>query len=448
MDKQQIEYHLNKSLISNRKISTSETDDKPNTSRMNNLHKVLLTLFLCFLGAIAIASQAKIDIAVSVRGELLLESDVEKIQHLEGGILEELMIRKGDVVYAGQPIAKIKSTERASQLDTVQEEIIQLKLDNIRYQSLRDMIEPDFSYYEKEYPNLVKININTWKKEYKKNISNENLVKHDITHKKSLIKSMKDRTKSSLKQLALIREQLNIKNTLYKEEMASYIEVLNIRVQESNMQREIENLNESIMNEKFQLNKLEKQYRDIIENRISEYQAMLIEIEKKLNLKNLEYPNISDKVQRLIIHSPIDGIVDKINFNFQSAIIKPGDSIADISPINNRLHAEAKIPRKEMGFIEQGQEVKLKMDTYNFTSYGYINGTIKSISRSSYEEDESEFYLAEIELEKTYLVKNDTTYNLSPYMEFTADIKTGSRKLIDYAAKPIISAIESAFDER
>ncbi|MCV5341868.1 hypothetical protein OFC87_33600, partial [Escherichia coli] len=74
--------------------------------------------------------------------------------------------------------------------------------------------------------------MNTWQQEFSKNRSNEELITHDIQHKNSLIDSMLKRRKSSENQLSLIRKQLNIKNTLYKEEMASYVDVLNMQVQE------------------------------------------------------------------------------------------------------------------------------------------------------------------------------------------------------------------------
>ncbi len=215
------------------------------------------------------------------------------------------------------------------------------------------------------------MNQDTWRKENAKNVSAEALIKHDIEHKDRLIASMKKRRVSSLNQLKLIRKQLEIKQTLYNEEMASYVDVLNMQVQESNMVREIENLDESLMNEDFQLLRLEKQLNDLIVNRNAEYQAQIIQANKDLDIKRIQQPQHTDKVNRLVVYSPVDGVVDKVHFNFRSAVVPPGESIADIAPLNNTLHGEAKIPRKEMGFVEVGQEVKLKFDTYNFAKYGF-----------------------------------------------------------------------------
>ncbi|WP_298772906.1 HlyD family type I secretion periplasmic adaptor subunit [uncultured Shewanella sp.] len=442
-----IERYINKALTQEKAISNEEDNNIKIKSVMTSTHKSLLFIFIAVTLVIILASQAKIDIIVSSRGELLLDSDIEKVQHLEGGILEQLMVSQGDTVYEGQPIAKLKSLERHSTLETTNIEIIELELDLLTYQSLINMLSPDFSSYE-TFPKIVNNYQKKWQSEFNKNTSNESLISHDIEHKEKLIQSMKSRIVSSKSQLDIIKKQLSIKKTLFDEEMASYVDVLAMQIQEMNMLREIENLEEAILNENFQKQRLTKQLTDLISNRNAEYQAKVNESAKQLKIKHAQKPQHTDKVDRLIVYSPVDGIVDKIHFNFKSAVIPPGESIADIAPLKNTLHGEAKIPRKDMGFVEIGQEVKLKFDTYNSAKYGALSGIIASISRSSYEEKDAEFYLANITLEKLYLEKSGIKHKLSPYMEFTAEIKTGSRKVIDYAVKPVMSAIEDTFDER
>jgi len=259
---------------------------------------------------------------------------------------------------------------------------------------------------------------------------------------------MKIRLISANRQLGLIQEQLKIKEDLYKEEVASYVDVLNMRVQESNMIREIENLNEAILNENFENVKLLKQLRDTRLTRNSEYHKILYDLKKQLDIKSSQLPQIADKVKRLSIYSPIEGMVDKVHFNYKSAIISPGESIADITHMRGRLVAEAKIPRKDIGFIEVGQVADIKIDTYAFTKYGSIEGEIKSISRASYEEKEEKFYFAKFALEQNHLERNGVRYHISPNMEFTANIKTGSRQIIEYMIKPVMNAIEESFNER
>ncbi|WP_163930472.1 HlyD family type I secretion periplasmic adaptor subunit [Paraferrimonas sp. SM1919] len=443
-----LEEHIKNALVgSNYQDPIHNTDYLSLSSELTFVHKALL-VFLAILTALTfVSSQAQLDIIVSARGELLLESDIEKVQHLEGGILDELLIKNGDVVYQGQAIARLKSSDRHTILNTKNLEIVQLKMDLIRYQSLINGLEPNYSEYS-AFPELISQNLTSWKEENSKNQSGDQLLLHDIEHKTQLLSSMQNRMLSSNNQLKLIESQLAIKQTLHEEEMASYIEVLNMQVQRSNMQREIENLQEAILNEQFQMERTKKQLIDLQNNRNSEYQAKITEIKKEISIKETDKTQHSDKVARLTIYSPVDGVVDKIHYNYQSAVIGPGESIVDIAPLNDKIHGEAKISRSEIGFVEVGQQVRLKFDSYHFTKYGHIEGKIESISRSSYKEEEMEYYIAKISLQKSFLEKSGIEYKLSPYLEFTVDIKTGERTILEYAIKPVISALEEAFDER
>ena len=409
--------------------------------------KVAIIIFVFAIIALIWSSQAELEITVSTRGEILLNSDIEKVQHLEGGMLEELFIQPGDVVYKGQKIALLRSLDKVSELKTTKYEINQIKIEMIKFKSLITGESPDFSGFT-DYQNTVDEQFNLWEVENNKNRTNDGLILYDIKHKTQLIKSMKHRIEMSDSQLEIINQQLRIKNQLYKEEMASYTDVLNMRVQKMNMAREIENLHESVLNESFLLDRLTKQLENTKYTRNNEYRTNLAKLGKDLIIKQNILPSISDKVERLYVYSPVDGTVDKVTYNYISAIISPGDSIADITPLRNKLHAQLKIARKDIGFVEKGQKVKLKFDAYNFAKYGVINGVITSVSRGSYEEKEEEFFLATLTIESDYLENSGVKYHLTPYMEFTADIKTGSRKVIDYALKPIMSALNESFNER
>lgn len=423
------------------------SSDLQSTSKKSVSYKIPIIIFGFSLIALAWSMAAELEITVSTRGELLLDSDIEKVQHLEGGILLDLYVSPGDIVYKGQKLALIQSKDKETDLQVNTFETNSLAIEEVRYSALVNNKKPDFSVFD-TFPNLVKIHSEAWQEEFNKNQSDDQLLKYDITHKKQLILSMKHRHSSSLKQLKLIQKQLAIKEQLHTEEMASLVDVLGMQVQESNMLREIENLDESLLNERFDLRKISMQLENSKLKRTNDYWKKLTDVKKQLSIKQKQQGSISDKVERLIVYSPVDGTVDKLNYNYISAVISPGDSIAEITPLVDSLHGEIKIPRKDIGFIEKGQKVKLKFDTYNFAKYGVVNGVVSSISRGSYKEEDAEFYLAIITMETNYLDKKGVKYSLSPYMEFTANIKTGSRRVIDYAAKPIMAALEESFNER
>ncbi|KZX80752.1 hemolysin D [Oleiphilus sp. HI0009] len=412
--------------------------------------RLQILFFTTILILLIWSTQAELDIAVSARGEVVLKQDIEKIQHLEGGILDQLLVAEGDRVFVGQQIARLKAADRDVELQSASVESLALRLDIERLTSLIEEREPDFSFsaIDAQSAELVEAQWQSWYKEHQKNESNDIIVGHDIKHKRGLMASMKTRKASAHKQLKLIEEQLSIKEALYKENVASYVDVLNMRVQRMNMTREIENLDEGILNEEFALARLEKQLNDQRLKRHSDYRMELSESRKDLQLKDQALIRASDKVERMEVFSPVEGIVDKLHFNYLSAVVPPGESIADIAPLGGELIAEVKLARKDVGFVEMGQLTKVKLDTYNFTQYGSIDGTISSISRSSFKEEDNEFFMVQVSLARDYVERSGLQYKITPHMELTADIQTGTRRVIDYALKPIMAAIQDSFDER
>jgi len=417
-------------------------------------HKFYLKLLfvVCILSAIFWVFQSTIDINIIVRGEVVSDGDIEKIQHLEGGILDQFFVKEGDKVFQGQKIAQLTSVDRDSQYKVIEAEIYALSLEAEKLSALRDerdiLIPTGNSDVASE--ELKSDVMYSWSVEDNKNKNDDALFLSEIQNSQQLILSMERRIISGKEQQHLIAKQLDIKNTLYKEEIASYVEVLNIEIQLLNMKRELQALEESKLLESQKLLVLYRQLEQAQASRKLQYSVELNEVKRELAIKHKHLPTAKDRFERLVLYSPIDGVVDNIHYNYQSAVIPPGESIADITSLSEALIAEVKIPRKDIGFLQVGQLAKVKVDAYNFSKYGFIEGKVKSISRSSYADnnDEQEYFIAKIELAENYLSRGGYRYYIAPNMELTCDITTGRRKVIEYALKPIFIAIEDAFDER
>ena len=161
--------------------------------------RLQLLVFVAALVLILWASQAELDIAVSARGEVILKQDVEKIQHLEGGILDKLYVSEGERVYQGQQIARLKAADRDVELTSSKVEASSVQLDIERLKALIEEREPDFSFAatNSEKAELVEAQWQSWLKEQQKNSSTDAIVAHDIEHKTRLISSMKKRLTSA-----------------------------------------------------------------------------------------------------------------------------------------------------------------------------------------------------------------------------------------------------------
>ncbi len=389
---------------------------------------------------------ANLELVISARGEVIELRDVEKVQHLEGGIVDKIFVMEGEKVFQGQPLAVIKSFDSESQLEITMADMHDAEMEMERLLALIEDRKIDLEKFDENDQRRIDTE-QSFLIESKKNHSKDRSTMFEIRQAKTTLLSMRQRLKSSLEQFELMQEKLGIKEQLYKEEIASYLDLIGLRIESMNMYREIQNLEEAIAQKDIELYSLEHRLVNERNIRNAEYMTKFTDSKKTYTQKKASLPAASDKVHRLTILSPIDGYVDKINYNYLSAVISPGESFAEIAPLQDSLLVEAKIMPKDIGHVEIGQFVRVKIDTFDFTKYGWIDGRVESISRYTQEEEKEKFYIAKVLLDKHFVSKNGVDYEISPAMEVTADIITGERKVVEYAVKPVVQMLEGAFNE-
>ncbi len=133
----------------------------------------------------------------------------------------------------------------------------------------------------------------------------------------------------------------------------------------------------------------------------------------------------------------------------RGAVEQSGDMIMSIVPEHSPLEVEAKIMNQDVGFIEEGHTVTVKLDSFNFTRYGKLNGTIRRIVSGGVEDPQlGMVYPTIIELANQSIEVDDKVFSLKPGMTVTIDIKTGRRKIADYIIEPFLRYSDEALRER
>lgn len=170
-------------------------------------------------------------------------------------------------------------------------------------------------------------------------------------------------------------------------------------------------------------------------------------------------------VNAMSVDAPSDGVITGLTVHTIGGIVSPGQQLLSVVPVTGALALEAYLNNKDIGFVEVGQEVSVKLDAFPFTRYGLIQGRVVSISQDSIEKQgekpikmkESDIeekgqttnnYQVKIELEKNNLMVDGKGVVLLPGMIATGEIKTGTRRLIDYLLSPLVQNITEAARER
>ena len=175
----------------------------------------------------------------------------------------------------------------------------------------------------------------------------------------------------------------------------------------------------------------------------------IVDLNTKINqtLENLR--DAQNTLESKTLKSKIDGTIFNKQIHTIGGFVEAGNPIMQIVPRDSKLEAAVKILNKDIAFVNIDQKVNVKIDSFPFTKYGYIPGVVKKIENSSIlDEALGDVYIVTISLERGFMKAEDSKIKLLPGMTCTADIKTGSRKIIDYIISPILRYKDEALKER
>jgi adhesin transport system membrane fusion protein len=156
-----------------------------------------------------------------------------------------------------------------------------------------------------------------------------------------------------------------------------------------------------------------------------------------------------DRVTRTELRSPVRGTVRQIYISTLGGVVKPGESIMDIVPLDDTLLVEARIRPSDVAFLRPGQKAMVKISAYDFSIYGGLEGRLEQISADTIEDKRGDlFYQVRIRTENTAIVYRGEELPIIPGMMATADIMIGKKSILDYILKPVLKARQNALREK
>jgi hemolysin D len=167
-------------------------------------------------------------------------------------------------------------------------------------------------------------------------------------------------------------------------------------------------------------------------------------IELQAQIKQIEFKN-----DKQTLTSPEDGIIDELAMNTVGGVVQPGQKIMSLIPSNAPLVVESAIQNKDIGYVQTGLPVNVKVDTFDFQKYGIIPGKLLLLSSDSHQDkNQPPVYKASIELQKHSLKVNGNETPLKAGMTVTAEVKVGKRKIIEFFIYPLIRSLNESVSVR
>ena len=157
---------------------------------------------------------------------------------------------------------------------------------------------------------------------------------------------------------------------------------------------------------------------------------------------------LKDRLDRVDVRSPVDGVVQDLRFRTIGGVIPPGATLMNVVPLDGKLQAEVRVAPTDIGFVKKGQDVRLKIGTFDFMRYGTIPGQVEMVAPySATDEKQGSYFKVIVSLSQNY-VGNDPSKVIDPGMTVQADIITDRQSVLKYMLRPIYAAFSQGMRER
>lgn len=433
-----------------------------------SMHRLIIwtlaAFFTCFL---VWAYFAELDRVTRGEGKVIPSSQLQVIQSLDGGILQELYIKEGMPVSKGQPLARIDDTRFRSDMAQQTQEVEALRTDVIRLRAeLSSILVADV----KEWQLQIKIDnkklsfpedlittapdlILQQQDEYLGRLHNlENQVAiqaQQIKQREQEIAELNSKISTLLSSLKLANRELKLTRPLAEKNIVPEVELLKLQRTVNDLKGELSALRTMLPRQQSALQESILKRRELVLNYRTDARAQLNEKQSALSRIIEAQVGVRDKVSKALIVSPVVGTVKTIHINTLGGVVKPGEVLMEIVPTEDKLLVEAKIIPKDIAFIHVGLPARVKITAYDFTRYGGLEGVVEHISADTTQDEEGNSY---------YIVRvrtNESSMNsegkgdmpIIPGMLTSVDIMISKRTVLEYMLNPILRAKEMALRE-
>jgi adhesin transport system membrane fusion protein len=375
-----------------------------------------LTIWLCAASLLIFifwAAFAWLDEIVRAQGAFISSSRPQIIQNLEGGILAELLVQEGDVVQRGDVLARLHGTQFKSSVADLRDQITALEIRRLR---LEAELEGQFDFDVPEEMVMRTPDI----------VASERAL---LAARQADFVKRSEGAQAILKQAS---EELGLMENMLTRKIVALIEVTRARKEHADAQARFDQI----------VTQTEL-------DRAQEFSDTLKELATlKQNLKSSQ-----DQLNRTTLVSPMRGVINNLSVTTSGGVVRPGEEIMSITPLDEELYVEARVPPENIAGLRQGLEATIKLTAYDYTIYGTLKGVVDFISADTFKDERARdpagdpHYKVTVRVDVTDLTARQTGIEIRPGMQAEIELHTGEKTVLQYLLKPLYKSRE-AFRER
>lgn len=401
-------------------------------------------------------SFARLDSAAIAHGFVVLNDNTKTIQHFEGGVIDEILVREGDRVEEGEKLIRLNETAAKARLKMVLSQLRMAKAMEARLlaeQSNKKAVEYSDAVLDansEEVCQIIKMQNALFETREKLVNGKLAIFAQKQAQYKEQIKWLEKTARALEEHAILTEEQVSNMKTLFDQEYASKTEWFEVKKRLLEMQGRLGEINGNIASVNELITETQLQMLDLKNDNQNEINDQLQKVQSQISDLEEQYQTAEDILERTIIRAPKAGIVTGLQFHTIGGVISPGVKIMNIVPQNDELILEAHVMPKDMESIRVGLKTNVQLSAYKSRLVPRVQGEVIYFSADRINDEKSgqAYYIARIRIKQESLDEINYEVRLYPGMPVDVFIVKGERTFLQYLISPITDSIHRAFKEK
>jgi hemolysin D len=426
------------------------------------------TIILFFVAALAWAGLGSVDIIATAPGKIVPTGRSKVVQPFETGVVRAIHVQDGQAVKAGDVLIELDTTINGAERDRYQKELTVARLDVARLRAA--LGEGAFAPPEGAAPAQVELQrslLANQLEEHQAKLANlDKQVAQNEANRGAVAATVQKLSVA----LPLLRERAQARKYLADKEVGSRLQYLEVQQDLFEHEQDLLVQRSRLIEADASLAALKDQRRQADAEYKRTNLTDLAQAEQKAASLQEEVVKAQQHRDLQTLTAPVDGTVQQLGIHTVGGVVTPAQALLIVVPADSRLEIEAMVPNRDIGFVHAGQIAAIKIDTFNFTRYGLLHGEVLSVSQDAITRDKPQdksgdkipgaegdtsepkgqelVYAARVSLDRAQMQVEDRLVDLAPGMAVTVEIKTGSRRVIEYLLSPLLRYKQGSLRER
>lgn len=435
----------------------------PKSSR-NATHGGLALLAICVFGFGLWGGIAPIEGAIVTSGRFVANGQNKQLQHLEGGIVEAILVSEGQVVSVDQPLVRLDDTQVAARVRRLELRSNRLAISRARLEAqidgratleLPERLKP--GQIDKQTAEMIdrqRVELNA---DNSRLTAEEDVLKKEISSLEKSIAGFEDQANSTQQRLVYFEEEIEAKQSLFERALVRRSDLLQLKRAESNLHGEMAQIRGRIADSRERVARAQKQIVSL--RTVSRQKAIeeLRRVETDLDDVDEQLNSARKALKRTVLTAPVKGVIVRINRHTNGAVVAPGEVILEILPLDAELVIEARVAPAEITQVQVGQAANVRLSALNRRSTPIVGGKVSYVSADAIGErpdlngssagHSRDSFVVRVHLDGDYRMQIGEGFEPSPGMPADLYIKTKARTFFGYLMRPVFDSFSRAFRE-